>query len=156
MSYDISIETIGTELLFSNASWVLSCVSSLSVRLTHWDRDKMAAIFQTTLSRQRVFLNEIFWLFMQISLKFVPHGPISSIPALVPIMAWRRPGDKPLSEPMMASLLTHICIAQPQRVNGDTVMISDMFIMTWKRFLHHWTLASESIVHRRIPFTTSM
>ena len=23
-------------------------------------------------------------------------------------MAWRRPGDKPLSEPMMASLLTHI------------------------------------------------
>ena len=24
-------------------------------------------------------------------------------------MAWRRPGDKPLSEPMMVSLLTHIC-----------------------------------------------
>ena len=27
-------------------------------------------------------------------------------------MAWRRPGDKPLSEPMMASLLTHICVTQ--------------------------------------------
>ena len=25
-------------------------------------------------------------------------------------MAWRRPGDKPLSGPMMVSLLTHICI----------------------------------------------
>ena len=28
-------------------------------------------------------------------------------------MAWRRPGDKPLSEPMMVSLLTHICITRP-------------------------------------------
>ena len=25
-------------------------------------------------------------------------------------MAWRRPGDKPFPEPMMVSLLTHICI----------------------------------------------
>ena len=29
-------------------------------------------------------------------------------------MAWRRPGDKPLSEAMMLSLLTHICVAWPQ------------------------------------------
>ena len=29
-------------------------------------------------------------------------------------MTWRRPGDKPLSEPMMVSLLTHICITRPQ------------------------------------------
>ena len=33
-------------------------------------------------------------------------------------MAWRRPGDKPLSEPMMVSLLTHICVAWPQWVKG--------------------------------------
>ena len=31
-------------------------------------------------------------------------------------MAWRRPGDKPLSEPIMVSLLTHICITRPQWV----------------------------------------
>ena len=31
-------------------------------------------------------------------------------------MAWRRPGDKPLSEAMMVSLLTHICVARPQWV----------------------------------------
>ena len=31
-------------------------------------------------------------------------------------MAWRRPGDKPLSEPMMVSLLTHLCVARPQWV----------------------------------------
>ena len=34
-------------------------------------------------------------------MKFVPKGPINNIPALVQIMAWRRLGDKPLSEPMM-------------------------------------------------------
>ena len=31
-------------------------------------------------------------------------------------MAWRRPGDKPLSEPRMESLLTHICVTRPQWV----------------------------------------
>ena len=38
---------------------------------------------------------------IEISLKFVPKGPINNIPALFQIMAWRRTGDKPLSEPMM-------------------------------------------------------
>ena len=41
---------------------------------------------------------------MKISLKFVPKGSINNIPALVQIMAWRRTGDKPLSEPMMTQL----------------------------------------------------
>ena len=35
-----------------------------------------------------------------ISLRFVPKGPIHNIPALFQIMAWHRPRDKPLSEPM--------------------------------------------------------
>ena len=35
-------------------------------------------------------------------------------------MAWRRPGDKPLSEPMMVSLLTHICVTRPQWVKVST------------------------------------
>ena len=51
---------------------------------------------------------------LKISLKFVPKVRINNIPALVQIMAWRRPGDKPLSEPMMVSLLTHICVTRPQ------------------------------------------
>ena len=45
---------------------------------------------------------------IEIALKFVAKGPIRNIPALVQIMAWRRQGDKPLYEPMMFSLLTHI------------------------------------------------
>ena len=36
---------------------------------------------------------------------------------MVQIMAWRRPGDKPLSESMMVSLPTHTCVAQPQWIN---------------------------------------
>ena len=46
----------------------------------------------------------------------VPKSPIKNIPSLVQIMTWRRPGDKPLSEPTAVSLLTHICITHPQWV----------------------------------------
>ena len=66
---------------------------------------------------KRIFLNENVRILIKISLKFVPKGPINNIPALVQIMAWRRSGDKPLSEPMMFSLLTHICVTRPQWVN---------------------------------------
>ena len=74
---------------------------------THWRRDKMAAIF----------LNENIRISITISLKLVTKVPINNIPALVQIMvmAWCRPGDQPLSEPMMVCLLTHICVTRPQR-----------------------------------------
>ena len=62
----------------------------------------------------RIFVNENVRISMKLSLKFVP---INNIPALVQIMAWRRSGDKPLSEPVMVSLPTHICVTRPQWVN---------------------------------------
>ena len=62
-----------------------------------------------------IFLNDVS-IAIKISLKFVLKGPINNIPALVKIMAWRRSGDKPLSEPMMVSLLTHICVTRPQLI----------------------------------------
>ena len=65
---------------------------------------------------KRIFLNENVRILIKISLKFVTKGPIINIPALVQIMAWRRSGDKPLSESMMVSLLTHICVTRPQWV----------------------------------------
>ena len=61
-----------------------------------------------------IFLNVLIWL--KISLKFVPKIRINNIPALVQIMVWHRPGNKPLSEPMMVSLLTHIYVTRPQWV----------------------------------------
>ena len=57
---------------------------------------------------QIIFLYQNFRISNEISLKFIPKGPINNIPALVLIMAWYLPGDKPLSETMMVSLLTHI------------------------------------------------
>ena len=74
-----------------------------------------------------IFLNENVWIPIKISLKFVPNGPINNIPATVQIMAWRRPGDKPLSEPMVVSLSTHICVARPQWVNMITFPSQDHF-----------------------------
>ena len=67
---------------------------------------------------KRIFFNENVLILIKISLKYVPEGPINNIPALVQIMAWHHPGDKPLSEPMMVSLLTHICVTRPQWVNS--------------------------------------
>ena len=61
-----------------------------------------------------IFLNEKSLISIKISLKFVPQDLISNIPALAQITARRRPGDKPLSEPMMARLPTHICVTRLQ------------------------------------------
>ena len=89
-----------------------------------------------------IFVNENVWILIEISLKFVPKGPINNIPSLVQIMVWHRPGAKPLSEPMMVSLLTHICVTRPQWVKmtfylcknsacGDKAIISSWY---WNRF----------------------
>ena len=72
--------------------------------LTHWGWDKGCDLADDIL--KCILLNENVWIRIEISLKFVRQGPINNILALVQIMAWRRPGDKPLSEPMMVKLLT--------------------------------------------------
>ena len=69
---------------------------------------------------QMHFLDNIL-ISIKISMKFVRNGQIKNIPALVQIMTWRRPGDKPLSEPMMAILLTHRCVTRPQRINMSAI-----------------------------------
>ena len=46
-------------------------------------------------------MNDIFFISIRISLKFVPEGPINNKTALVQVMAWRRIGDKPLPKPML-------------------------------------------------------
>ena len=92
-----------------------------------YDIGKISVEFNTLRPRQNrrhfpddifkcIFLNENVGIPVKISLKYVPKGPIINIPALVQIMAWRRPGDKPLSDPMMVSLPTHICVTGPQWV----------------------------------------
>ena len=79
----------------------------MMVGLTHWGQDKTDAISQTT------FSNAFSWMKMfEFLLKF--HW---SLFLRVQLTIFQRPGDKPLSEPMMVKLLTHICITRPQWVN---------------------------------------
>ena len=75
--------------------------------LTHWGRDKMDAISQTTLSNAFLWMKMLeFWLKFHWSLflRFQFQGC--------------RPGGKPLSEPMMLCLTTHTCVTRPQWVNA--------------------------------------
>ena len=74
---------------------------------------------------QMHFLEWKYINFFEISLKFVPRGPINNILALVKIMAWCRQSYKPLSESMMIILLTHICVTRPQWVNSKPLWIID-------------------------------
>ena len=75
---------------------------------------------------KHILLNENVWISIKISLKFVPKGPINNIPAFVPIMAWRRTGDKPLSEVMTAWFI-------------DAYMhhLASMSLKHWHHILNH-------------------
>ena len=96
---------------------IVKCLHSLAQRvLTHWGRDEIDNISQTTFSN--VFSSmKMFEFRLKFHWSLFLKGPISNTAALVQIMAWRRPGAKPLSEPMMVSLPTHIVVTQPQWVN---------------------------------------
>ena len=91
-----------------------------------------------------VSLNENVLIWLKISQKFVPKVRIANIPALVQIMAWRQSGDKPLSEPMMVSLLMHICITLPQWIKD--MAMSNCWILNHNGT--HWatTVAGPSIL----------
>ena len=77
-----------------------------------------------------IFLNENELILPGISVKFVP--------ALVQVMVWCRPGDKPLSEPMMVSLLTHICVTQPQWVKQNNSLVSELICCLFKGIRRHF------------------
>ena len=93
-------------------SWPSLCMQSLNTL-----RPRQNGCHSADDSFKCIFLNENVWILIKVSQKFVPKGPINNILALVQIMAWHRPGDKPLSELMMFSLLTHIGVTWLQWVN---------------------------------------
>ena len=98
-----------------------------------------------------IFLNKNVWFPIKISLKFVPKGQINKIPAMVQIMDWRRPGDKPLSEPMVVSLPTHICVIRPQWVKPlETMIICKSCVYLW------WKKLYVPVISRYIIFLQSV
>ena len=57
-------------------------------------------------------------------------------------MAWCRPGDKPLSKPMLVNLRTHTCVTRSRWVN-TALQYFDDDVMTWKCFQHYWPFVSK-------------
>ena len=86
------------------------------------------------------FADDIFKCIFKISLKFVPKFRNNNISALVQIMARRLPGDKPLSEPMMVSLLTHICVSKLTIIGSDNGLSRD------RRQAIIWTNAGKLLI----------
>ena len=74
--------------------------------LTHYGWDKMVAIFQTT------FSNEFSWM------KMYYHGLKFHWNVLLGVQT----GAKPLSEPMMINVLTHMCVTRPQWINKCAIL----------------------------------
>ena len=72
-------------------------------------------------------ITSLYWIsplgiLLHISLKFVPKGAIDNKSVLVLVMAWHRPGDKPLSEPMLTWFTGAICCT---RVIWDKYLTSN-------------------------------
>ena len=78
--------------------------NNLQKHLIHLPLDKMTAILTDDIFKC-IFLNENDKIPIQISLKLVPRGPIDNKPPLVQVMVWRRKGDKPLPEALMAQVI---------------------------------------------------
>ena len=106
-------------------------VISFRNKLTHWSRDKMAVIPQT------IFSHALWWIEMYtFCLRF--HWKLTIIdnnPALVQIVAWRQKGNKPLFEPTLLNLPTHICATGPQSVKLPRSMLKTRECVTTSQHL---------------------
>ena len=70
-------------------------------------------------------------------------------------MAWRRPGDKPLSEPMMVRLPTHICVTRPQWVKDTNAQLWWFLCARWVGEIKCQTTCSMYTTSRFIITVTS-
>ena len=130
----------------------ISLLLNSDISLTHWCRDEMDSITQ-----QHFQTYENIWISNKISLKFVTKSSTNNIPALVQIMFWCHPCNKILSEPMMVSLPTHICVTRPIWVNTGTMgLLPDtlnyglrMLREFWDRFPRQHGLAIPTCITAR-------
>ena len=100
-----------------------------------------------------IFLNENLWISIQISLTFVPKGPINHNPALVQIMAWRRSGDKPFSDPMMVKF-TDAYMRHSASIS--TVLYGTILWHVWKCFGVLWVNSCQLVLISRSHARVSM
>ena len=98
----IGIDTRGKSLKYRGAI----CINTWRLALNSSSPGQNGLHFANNIFRC-IFFNEKVWILIKLSLKSIPKGQNNNTPALVQIMAWRRPGDQPLSESMMFRSLTH-------------------------------------------------
>ena len=93
-------------------------------------------------------LHETVYILIKILLKFVGKGPINNDPVLFQIMTWYQTGDKPLSEPMIASFTdVYVHVSAPMRLEnywklktnkgGKLFYIFILFINIMEDFIHY-------------------
>ena len=111
----------------------------------------MAAIWPDDIFICILFNNNV-QISIKISVKFVPNGPINDIHALVQIMAWRQPGDIPLSEPVTTRSLTHTCVTRHQcvkkRDSDLSVCYNHIWLSAYYFRLHEVGLSNDSLLQR--------
>ena len=79
-----------------------------------------------------IFLNENIRISIKISLKFVPKGSITNIPALVQIMAWRRPGASHyLNQWWIVYWHIYASLGLNELITIVCFLVSDNFIQKW-------------------------
>ena len=92
-----TLMNISSAIVFAQCKWVITILTTNQ----HWFMSLLGAYrqqfkhFAEDISKFS-FLNENAWISPKISLKCVAKVRIDNIPALVQIMVWRLPGDKPL------------------------------------------------------------
>ena len=94
-SRELTSQCPGQHPLLSRVYYIQRVVRLNTLRAKHNSRRFPDDIFKY------IFVNENVPISRKISLKFIPKVWINNIQALVQIMAWCRPGDNPLSEPML-------------------------------------------------------
>ena len=99
-----------------------------------------------------ISLNRNLWIPLTISLTFVPKVRINNIPVLVQILAWCRPGGKPLSVPMMVNLLTHVCVTRPQWVKMIIFIQWQLNVVNINATPLHWRHNGHDSVSNHQPY----
>ena len=95
-----------------------------------------------------IFVNEMFYSLVKISLKFVSKGPIDNNTALVQIMAWGRIGNKPLSEPMMTQFTDIYAALGGDELNDNKMMSTCIFIYHTLSYTHTYIMLDGYNCHR--------
>ena len=89
-----------------------------------------------------ILLNLFAWISIEIALKF----PINNSTALVQMMAWHQPGDKLVSEPMMA----YVTDPGPQWVKmtgtiSQDILKANFMISTWHKLMSSMAMVKKYV-----------